>query len=149
MRRCRNVARDAAAYAARNPDKVIFAFLIIGTVISVVIPGNIYRGWFALAAFVFSVLFVLEYRRRNWRSTFAGRSSMISMLVTIIYTGNVVLILWWPFPHAEKYGYPYWEDATEIIYLLLALAALYKLVALHRAGHPRQGPPDPTAEVKD
>lgn len=125
--------------------RIILVLFAVGVIVSFVVPGNLYRGWFALAAFLFSLTFVLVYSRRNWRSTFAGRASMLSMGATVVYTANVVLILWWPFH--EAYGYPYWEDATEIIYLTIALAALYKLLVLLRPTprHPGERP-DPTTE---
>lgn len=133
------------------PGRLVLVLFVIGVVVSTLVPGNLYRGWFALAAFILSLTFVVEYSRRNWRATFAGRASMLSMSITVIYTLNVVLILWWPksgsFPGA--YGYPYWEDATEIIYLLLALAALYKLMVLMQVGRRTGAERDPTAEVSD
>lgn len=130
-----------------TPGRVVLVLFVIGVALSTFIPGNIYRGWFALAAFILSLAFVVEYSRRNWRTTFAGRASMLSMGITVIYTLNVVLILWWPFQ--ETYGYPYWEDITEIIYLLLALAALYKLMVLMHAGRKTGDERDTTAEVHD
>lgn len=134
MQRCRSDMRKFFRAAAHRPGTSIITLLLAGILVSSIIPGNIYRGWFALAALIFSALFVREYSRRNWRSTFAGRSTMISMVVTVVYTANAVMILWWPFAHWEQYGYPYWEDITEVVYLLLALAALYKLLALWQAG---------------
>ena len=133
------------------PGWVVLALFVVGVVMSTFVPGNIYRGWFALAAFILSLSFVLEYSRRNWRATFAGRASMLSMSITVIYTLNVVLILWWPKSGSlsHPYGYPYWEDTTEIIYLLLALAALYKLMVLMQAGRQTGEDRDPTAEVSD
>ena len=130
-----------------TPGRVILVLFVIGVVLSTFIPGNIYRGWFALAAFILSLAFVIEYSRRNWRATFAGRASMLFMGITVIYTLNVVLILWWPFH--EAYGYPHWEDITEIIYLLLALAALYKLMVLVHAGRKTGAERDPTTEAPD
>lgn len=134
-----------------TPGRVILVLFVIGVVLSTSVPGNIYRGWFALAAFILSLVFVIEYSRRNWRATFAGRASMLSMGITVIYTLNVVLILWWPKSgsFAHPYGYPHWEEATEIIYLLIALGALYKLMVLIHAGRQTGAERDTTAEVSD
>ena len=133
------------------PEWTILALFLLGLALSTFIPGNIYRGWFALAAFISSLVFVIEYSRRNWSATFAGRASMLSMSTTVIFTLNAVLILWWPksgaFAHPD--GYPYWEDATEIVYLLIALAALYKLMVLMQAGRKTDAERDTTAEVPD
>lgn len=134
MRRCRGAMRKASRAAARRPGSVVGVLLLMGVIASLAIPGNIYRGWFALAAFIFSVAFVAEYARRNWRSTFAGRATMISVIVTCVYTANAVLFLWWPYPSDGEYGYPHWEDVTGAVLLFLALSALYKLLALWRAG---------------
>lgn len=133
------------------PGLVVLVLFVIGVAMSTFIPGNLYRGWFALAAFILSLVFVIEYSRRNWRATFAGRASMLSMGITVIYTLNVVLILWWPKSgsFAHPYGYPHWEDATEIIYLLIALGALYKLMVLMQAGRQTGAERDTTAEVPD
>lgn len=131
---------------------IVGALFAIGVLAATVIPGNIYRGWFALAALILSLAFVLVYSRRNWRSTFGGKASMLSMVITVIYTANVVAILWYPFQNEQgtQYGYPYWEDATEVIYLLLALAALYKFMTLMRAGKPDEdGDLDPTVQYPD
>lgn len=143
--------RKASPPRPSTPEWTVLVLFLLGLMVSTFIPGNIYRGWFALAAFLLSLAFVLEYSRRNWRSTFAGRASMLSMSITVIFTLNVVLILWWPKTgtFAHPYGYPYWEDITEIIYLLLALAALYKLMVLMRAGHQTGAERDTTAEVSD
>lgn len=126
-------------------DRAVFAFIIgAGVVVSVVLPGNAYRPWFALTAFILALTFVLVYSRRPWRSTYAGRAAMLSMSVTVVYTANVVAILWWP---SDGYGYPWWEDITEVVYLGLAVAAAYKLWALVRpepAGHH-----DPTTDHAD
>lgn len=123
-------------------DRLIFATLILtGVVLSMALPGNAYRPWFALAAFGFSLTFVIVYSRRPWRTTYAGRATMLSMSVTVVYTANVTLILWWP---GHEYGYPYWEDITELIYLGLAVAAAYKLRALTRPEPP--GHHDPTTD---
>lgn len=134
-----------------TPEWTVLVLFLLGVAVSTFIPGNIYRGWFALAAFTLSLVFVIWYSRRNWRSTFAGRASMLSMSITVIFTLNVVLILWWPKTgtFAHPYGYPYWEDITEIIYLLLALAALYKLMVLMRAGRQTDDKHDPTVEPQD
>lgn len=138
--------------AARKPriwtdTRLIAPILAIGIVISVLVPGNIYRGWFAAAALVFSFTFVLVYSRRNWRATFAGRASMLSMSTTVIYTSNAVAILWWPFTPGT--GYPHWEDVTEVVYLLLAVAALYKLMVLLRASTLEPGElEDPTTQQR-
>ena len=136
-----------ASHLLSVPGCVVLVLFVIGVVLSTSVPGSIYRGWFALAAFILSLAFVIEYSRRNWRATFAGRASMLFMGITVIYTLNVVLILWWPFH--EAYGYPHWEDITEIIYLLLALAALYKLMVLIQAGRKTGAERDTTAEVHD
>lgn len=129
------------------PEWTVLVLFLLGLAVSTFIPGNIYRGWFALVAFLFSLTFVLVYSRRNWRSTFAGRASMLSMTATVIYTANVVLVLWWPY--SDDYGYPHWEDATEVIYLMIALAALYKLMVLMQAGRAPGDERDPTVEVSD
>lgn len=134
-----------------TPGRTVIALFLLGLTASIFVPGNLYRGWFALAAFILSLAFVIEYSRRNWRATFAGRASMLSMAVTVIYTLNVVLILWWPKSgtFAQPYGYPYWEDVTEVIYLLLALAALHKLMVLMQAGRQTGDEHDPTVEPHD
>lgn len=134
-----------------TPGWTVIVLFLLGLMASTFIPGNIYRGWFALAAFILSLVFVVKYSRRNWRATFAGRASMLSMAITVIYTLNVVLILWWPKSgsFAHPYGYPHWEDTTEIIYLLLALAALYKLMALMQAGRQTGDEYDSTVEPHD
>lgn len=133
------------------PEWTVLILFVAGVALSTFIPGNIYRGWFGLAAFILSLAFVIGYSRRNWRSTFAGRASMLSMSITVIFTLNVVLILWWPKTgtFAHPYGYPHWEDITEIIYLLLALAALYKLMVLIQAGRQTGDKHDPTVEAHD
>lgn len=129
------------------PGSVVLVLFVVGVIVSFAVPGNIYRGWFALTAFFLSLTFVLVYSRRSWRSTFAGRASMISMAVTVVYTGNAVLVLWWPFQGG--YGYPRWEDVAEVVYLLIALAALYKLMVLVQAGRKTGAERDQTAEIHD
>lgn len=128
----------APRYDEHRWDRVTFTIVVVvGLVLAFVTPGAIYRGWFALAAFLASATFVIVYSRRAWRTTYAGRATMLAMCVTTAYSGNAALILWWP---ASEYGYPGWENVVEVIYLGLAIAALYKLRALTRA----ERPPDPT-----
>lgn len=113
---------------------------------AVLIPRSaIYRGWFALGAFLLSLVFVAVYSRRNWKSTFGGRASMLSMATTVVYTGNACMILWWPY--SGEYGYPNWEVVTELVYLLIMVQVIYKLLALLRADCPHlEKCEDPTVE---
>ena len=62
---------------------------------------------------------------------------MVSMSVTMLFTGHASLMLWWP---SITLGYPHWETVMEIIYLLIAAAALYKIRALTREEYQRKGP---------
>lgn len=69
---------------------------------------------------------------------------MLSMSVTLLYTTNATLVLWWP--HYD-YGYPHWESVTEFVYLCILLAVLYKLRALTRQPTQKvcpETPADPT-----
>lgn len=115
--------------------RTAFVIFLLGAAFVLLVPRTlIYRGWFALGAFLLSLLFVLVYSRRNWRSTFGGRASMLSMLTTVAYTANVCMYLW--FPHDGGLGYPGWEQVTELVYLLIMVTVVYKLFALFRADCP-------------
>lgn len=85
-----------------------------------------------------SLAFVLIYRRRTWRSTYAGRATMIAMCVTTVYTGHATAILVW------RYGG--WETAQALVYLFVAYAVLYKLRALTRSPNPA-AVNDPTTDM--
>lgn len=111
-------------------DAVFFiALLACGGMLSLLTPSGELRPWFALIAFLCAGTFVVRYIRRPWRNTPAGVAVMISMCVTTVYTGHATLMFWYP---DIIYGYPHWETVMEFIYLLIAIAALYKTKALTR-----------------
>lgn len=128
---------------SRSWDRAAFIILIVlGAAVSILTPGDIYRGWFALAAAITSWVFVAVYSQYSWRKTYAGRATMLAMVVTSIYTTNATLVLW--YPNGGERGYPGWTDITELIYLALAVSALYKLRALTR--QEPQDEKDPTKQ---
>src|SRR5690606_8455821 len=109
-------------------DAVFFiALFVCGGILSLLTPSGELRPWFALIAFLCAGTFVVRYIRRPWRNTPAGVAVMISMSVTTLYTGHATLMFWYP---DVIYGYPNWETVMEFIYLLIAIAALYKTKAL-------------------
>lgn len=114
---------------------------LVGVVLVFTNHGSIYRGWFAGGAFLVSLTFVLVYRRRCWRSTYAGRSTMLSMSVTTLYTGHTSLVLWWP--------YNGWEKGHALTYLAILIAVLYKLMALTRQSDPAADAADPTTDMTE
>lgn len=127
-------------------DRAAFlSLLLIGGIAVALSEGRGLRPHLALAGAIVSLIFVLVYSTRPWRKTYAGRAAMLSMCVTVFYTGNAALILWWP---RYDYGYPHWENVTELVYLCILLAALYKLRALVRqpgqSGTPNKNGTDPT-----
>ena len=103
------------------------ALFVCGGILSLLTPSGELRPWFALIAFLCAGTFVVRYSRRPWRNTPAGVAVMVSMSVTTIYTGHATLMFWHP---NVIYGYPHWETVMEFIYLLIAIAALYKTKAL-------------------
>lgn len=135
----------AARYDEHPWDRAIFWFLFaVGLIVVVATEGTGARAYFALTAFILALSFVLLYSRRAWRTTYAGRAAMLSMIVTTMYTANATLILWWP--HYD-HGFPFWEQTTEFIYFAVAMAALYKLRALTRK--PKVGSVnDPTTDMQ-
>lgn len=121
---------------------VLWGLFAILLVVVLATDGTGARPYFAGAACILSGTFVVLYWRRSWRTTYAGRAAMLSMVVTTMYTANATLILWWP--HYD-YGFPNWEDTTEFIYMCVAMAALYKLRALTRRTDP-EAANDPTTD---
>lgn len=118
-------------------DLVFFAlFLGLGIVLSLLTPTGELRPFLSLFAFLCALSFIVRYVTRPWSSTPAGIAVMVSMTVTMIYTGHASLMLWWP---SAMYGYPHWQTVMEIIYLFIAAAAMYKIRALTRED-PREGP---------
>lgn len=124
-------------------DRLAFwALLLAGAAVVLYSDGEGARPWLALMSAIVSLVFVIVYSFRPWRKTYAGRAAMLSMCVTLLYTSNASLILWWP---RYEYGYPYWADITEFVYLAILIAVLYKLRALTRSSVTRRHePPDPT-----
>lgn len=114
---------------ARGDAVLFIALFLCGVVFSILTPSGELRPWFALIAFLCAVTFVVRYAFRRWSSTPAGIAVMVSMAVTTVYTGHATLMFWYP---DVIYGYPHWETVMEIIYLLIAIAALYKTKALTR-----------------
>lgn len=115
-------------------DGVVFwTILILGVVAIFLTPSGEARQWFILPAALLSLVFVLVYSRRPWRTTYAGRAVMISTAVTTIYSTQAAIILWYP---SHVYGYQGWQNVQEFIYLLIALAMGYKLRAVTRESRP-------------
>lgn len=85
------------------------------------------RPYFALSACLLCAVFMGVYAFQPWRSTYAGRAAMVVASATFVWSLNATLILWWP---GREYGYPGWENGTELVYLYAALAIGYKLSAL-------------------
>lgn len=114
---------------SRNAQDATFfvAVFIAGVLLSLLTPSGELRPWFSAIAFVCAFTFVIRYAFRPWRSTPAGVAVMVSMAVTTLYTGHATLMFWYP---NVIYGYPNWETVMEVIYLLIAIAALYKTKAL-------------------
>lgn len=113
------------------------SFIGIGTIVAILTPTGELRPFLAVFAFLCAVVFIARYSTRPWRSTPAGVAVMVSMTVTMIFTGHASLMLWWS---SIAVGYPHWETVMEIIYLLIASAALYKIRALTREEYSRKGP---------
>lgn len=126
--RSRNDRRDIIFFAS---------FIGAGTALSVLTPTGELRPFLSLFAFLCALVFVARYSTRPWRSTPAGVAVMVSMTVTMIYTGHASLMLWWP---SAMYGYPHWQTVMEIVYLLIAAAAMYKIRALTREEYTRKDP---------
>lgn len=119
-------------------DRVVSVTLLaLGAAFILMGSGDQYRVGFSGLAFLVSLMFVAVYSRYDWRTTYAGRATMIAMSVTVIYTSHATLILIWPYPH--------WETTQALIYLLVAYAAVYKLRALTRRTDPR-AVNDPTTD---
>lgn len=108
-------------------SRVLFAvLLVVGITVSVTGDTEVARPYFALLAFALSVTFMGVYAFRPWRSTYAGRAAMLLTSAVALFTLNATAILWWP----GGYGYPGFEQGTELVYVYLAYAILYKLLAL-------------------
>lgn len=115
-------------------DRVVVALAALcGAVLVFTTEGGVYRGWFAGAAFLISLAFVIVYSRRPWRTTYAGRATMLSMATTTLYTGHTTLVLWWQ--------YPGWEKGQALTYLAILIAVWVKWRALTRASHDREHDP--------
>ena len=99
---------------------------IVGMSVSLLGDTEVVRPYFAVLACVLSFTFMVVYAFRPWRSSFAGRAAMLFTSAVFLFTLNAVAILWWP----GGEGYPGHKDVTELVYVYLALAALYKLLAL-------------------
>lgn len=127
----------------RQDATALLILLMVGITISLLTPDGEFRQWFALVAFLSAFTFVTRYSTRPWSSTPAGIAVMLSMSVTTIYTGHATLMFFYP---SVIYGYPEWETVMEIIYLLIALAALYKTRALTRDGSGKGGAVDEDVE---
>lgn len=135
----------AARYDEHRWDRAIFwSLFVVGFATVLLTDGAGIRAYFAGVAFILALTFVLVYSRRAWRTTYAGRAAMLSMIVTTLYTANATVILWWP---QYDSGFPFWEQTTEFIYFAVAMAVLYKLRALTRKPDAGEGN-DPTTDMK-
>ena len=131
----------AARYDEHRWDRAASVLFLAAGAVAILAGGGIeYRGWFSGLAFAVSLVFVLTYRRYSWRTTYAGRATMIAMCVTVIYTAHATLTLAW--------RYEGWEITQAFIYLLVAYAAGYKLRALTRRPNPAAAN-DPTTDMTD
>lgn len=120
-------------------DAIIIATIFtIGVIFSILTPTGELRPFLSLFAFLSALIFVTRYSTRPWRSTPAGVAVMLSMSVTMIYTGHATFMHWWP---DVAYGYPHWETVMEIIYLMIVIAAMYKIRALTREDPPSSARP--------
>ena len=107
-----------------------FVFLSVATLgvwVALANETGATRPHFALLACVLCAVFMGVYAFQPWRSTYAGRAAMLFTSATFVWALNATLILWWP---GSEYGYPGWETGTELVYVYVALAILYKLFAL-------------------
>lgn len=117
-------------------ERVAFTLFAVGGIgFSLATDPGVTRPWFAAVAACACWCFVAVYARRPWRDTYAGRAAMLMTLMVALVTTNASAILWW-----SGDGYPLWQSVTELLYLGIALASLYKLRALARA----EPPSDPT-----
>lgn len=105
--------------------RVLFALAAVGVISTAVTGPTVSRPWIALAAAVAGAVFVCVYSRRAWRSTVPGRAAMVLTVAVTALLANVSAVLLWP-----GYGYPAWEYATTLLYLVVGLAIVYKLGAL-------------------
>lgn len=111
-------------------DRVVFtAITLAGVLVIVFAGGAAHREWIVTFSFVLACLFVLVYRRYNWRSTYPGRATMLAMRVTSLYTGHASLVLWWEYPH--------WEVGQTLVYWAIFISVAYKLLAMWRSQHAR------------
>lgn len=111
-------------------SRFLFGVLALaGVGLSAVAETGEVRPYFALLACVLSLAFMVVYAFRPWRAIFAGRAAMVFTSAVFLFSLNATAILWWP----GGEGYPGYEDGTELVYVYLALAAFYKLLALIEA----------------
>lgn len=132
----------APRYDEHRWDRLFFwGLAVVGILIAILTPEGAGRPYFAALSCICGLVFILVYRQYDWRTTYAGRATMLAMCVYTLYTANATVIHWWP---NGEFGYPYWENITEVVYVTLAVAALYKLRALTRRDSSRRR--DPTTD---
>lgn len=108
-------------------SRALFAvLLVVGVTVSLTGDTDTARPYFALLACALSLTFMVVYAFRPWRSTYAGRAAMLLTSAVFLFTLNATAILWWP----GGAGYPNYDQGTELVYVYLAYAILYKLLAL-------------------